>query len=173
MRQKTLGLTILFAFAAVAGQSAERDGFLIGFGLGGGALDCEPCESSGAFAGTIEIGGSIKRDVALLVETVAVGHEEESEEFKLVPDACGRPLLAHIQVVDPGGPGDWTDRAKGRQRERMGSEPVRLRPSSWCGASPTRAVRPGPEVPLRADVQHARRKSRHRRAGPHVVLENG
>ena len=69
-------LAISMAFIAPNIHAAERDGFLIGFTIGGGALYCDTCESSGAGAFGFELGGSVSEKVSIHFDTVGLGHEE-------------------------------------------------------------------------------------------------
>ena len=70
---------LLLVLTTATAHAAERHGFLIGFTLGGGALDCEGCESSGAGAFGFHLGGSVRPRLALAADIFGVTHDEALE----------------------------------------------------------------------------------------------
>jgi len=50
----------------------ERQGFLIGFSIGGGAIDCADCDSLSGVAADFHIGGMLNEKVALMYDGSAV-----------------------------------------------------------------------------------------------------
>ena len=56
-----------------------RDGLVLGFGLGGGAISCEDCDDSlGAAGGEFHIGGMLTPQLALLFDASVLIHELEN-----------------------------------------------------------------------------------------------
>ena len=62
-------LTVLLASTAFAQQAQTRDGFWIGGGLGYGSLGCEGCDRVGAPSGYLKLGGTLRENILLGVET--------------------------------------------------------------------------------------------------------
>ena len=63
-------LTVLVASTSFAQQAQTREGFWIGGGLGYGSLGCEGCEDrTAAPSGYLKLGGSLRQNVLLGVET--------------------------------------------------------------------------------------------------------
>ncbi|HET6610497.1 MAG TPA: outer membrane beta-barrel protein [Kofleriaceae bacterium] len=63
-------------------DQVNRDGFIIGFSVGGGHLsaDCEGCgDSLGAFAADLHLGGMINPRLAITGDVWVLGHSEEIE----------------------------------------------------------------------------------------------
>ncbi len=76
--------TILVVFllgVTLRAEAVERQGFLIGFTVGGGKLDCDGCESSGAGGFGFHLGGSLSKKVTLAAELFAVAHDEDAYSF--------------------------------------------------------------------------------------------
>lgn len=76
--------TILVVFLlgiTLSAEAVERQGFLIGFTVGGGKLDCDGCESSGAGGFGFHLGGSLSKKVTLAAELFAVAHDEDAYSF--------------------------------------------------------------------------------------------
>ena len=62
-------LAVLVAGSASAQQAQTRQGFWIGGGLGYGSLGCEGCDRVGAPSGYLKLGGTIRQNILLGVET--------------------------------------------------------------------------------------------------------
>jgi hypothetical protein len=62
-------LTVLLASTAFAQQAQTRQGFWIGGGLGYGSLGCEGCDRVGAPSGYLKLGGTLRENILLGVET--------------------------------------------------------------------------------------------------------
>ena len=62
-------LTVLLASTAFAQQAQTRQGFWIGGGLGYGSLGCEGCDRMGAPSGYLKLGGTLRQNILLGVET--------------------------------------------------------------------------------------------------------
>ncbi len=63
-------LTVLLASTSFAQQAQTRDGFWIGGGLGYGSMGCEGCtDRAGAPSGYLKLGGTLRQNVLLGVET--------------------------------------------------------------------------------------------------------
>lgn len=62
-------LAILFATTANAQQAQTRQGFWIGGGLGYGSLGCEGCDRVGAPSGYLKLGGTLRQNILIGVET--------------------------------------------------------------------------------------------------------
>ena len=62
-------LAILFATTATAQQAQTRQGFWIGGGLGYGSLGCDGCYRVGAPSGYLKLGGTLRQNILLGVET--------------------------------------------------------------------------------------------------------
>jgi hypothetical protein len=62
-------LAILFATTATAQQAQTRQGFWIGGGLGYGSLGCNGCDRVGAPSGYLKLGGTLRQNILLGVET--------------------------------------------------------------------------------------------------------
>ena len=63
-------LTVLLAGSAFAQNAQTRDGFWVGGGLGYGSLGCEGCtDRTGAPSGYLKIGGTLRQNILLGVET--------------------------------------------------------------------------------------------------------
>lgn len=79
MLRRASGVVLLLLLPGVAAGAAERSGFLIGFTLGAGGLDCVGCESSGAAAFSFHLGASVSPRVSLAFEAFIAGHDEAFE----------------------------------------------------------------------------------------------
>jgi len=110
-RLATFASLLLFS-AAVTADAAERRGFLIGFAIGGGALDCSGCPSSSGLAFSYHLGGPLTERVTLAADVFGVNNSGGFEQYS------SYQLLALAQYwVSPrfwvgGGVGygqDWTD----------------------------------------------------------------
>ena len=62
-------LAILLATTANAQQAQTRQGFWIGGGLGYGSLGCEGCDRVGAPSGYLKLGGTLRQNILIGVET--------------------------------------------------------------------------------------------------------
>ncbi len=62
-------LAVLLAGSASAQQAQTRQGFWIGGGLGYGSLGCEGCGRTGAPSGYLKLGGTLRENILLGVET--------------------------------------------------------------------------------------------------------
>ena len=62
-------LAVLLAGSASAQQAQTRQGFWIGGGLGYGSLGCEGCDRTGAPSGYLKLGGTLRQNILLGVET--------------------------------------------------------------------------------------------------------
>jgi hypothetical protein len=65
----------------VYAPAPERQGFLIGFGIGGGeiaATDCDGCESLGGFAFDFQVGGFISPRMAIMYDAFGVLRSENN-----------------------------------------------------------------------------------------------
>ncbi len=62
-------LTVLLASTAFAQQAQTRQGFWIGGGLGYGSMGCEGCDRVGAPSGYLKLGGTLRENILLGVET--------------------------------------------------------------------------------------------------------
>ena len=62
-------LTVLLASTSFAQQAQTRQGFWIGGGLGYGSLGCEGCDRVGAPSGYLKLGGTLRQNILLGVET--------------------------------------------------------------------------------------------------------
>ena len=60
---------ILLATSASAQQAQTRQGFWIGGGLGYGSLGCDGCDRVGAPSGYLKLGGTLRQNILLGVET--------------------------------------------------------------------------------------------------------
>jgi len=60
---------ILLASSASAQQAQTRQGFWIGGGLGYGSLGCDGCDRVGAPSGYFKLGGTLRQNILLGVET--------------------------------------------------------------------------------------------------------
>ena len=60
---------ILLASSASAQQTQTRQGFWIGGGLGYGSLGCDGCDRVGAPSGYLKLGGTLRQNILLGVET--------------------------------------------------------------------------------------------------------
>ena len=60
---------VLLASAASAQQAQTRQGFWIGGGMGYGSLGCSGCDRTGAPSGYLKLGGTLRENVLLGVET--------------------------------------------------------------------------------------------------------
>ena len=60
---------ILLASSASAQQAQTRQGFWIGGGLGYGSLGCDGCDRVGAPSGYLKLGGTLRQNILLGVET--------------------------------------------------------------------------------------------------------
>jgi hypothetical protein len=67
-----LALTCL----ATPAHSVEREGFLIGFSLGGGRIDCSDCSSRAAFNFDLRPGGSVNERLTLKGEVSGLSRDE-------------------------------------------------------------------------------------------------
>lgn len=65
----TAFLAILLAGSASAQQAQTRQGFWISGGLGYGSLGCEGCDRTGAPSGYLKLGGTLRENILLGVET--------------------------------------------------------------------------------------------------------
>jgi hypothetical protein len=65
----TAFLAVLLASSASAQQAQTRQGFWIGGGLGYGSLGCEGCDRVGAPSGYLKLGGTLRQNILLGVET--------------------------------------------------------------------------------------------------------
>ena len=55
----------------------ERKGFIIGFGVGGGQMTCDGCNSTSGLASQFHIGGMLTEKVALVADSSLVSRDEE------------------------------------------------------------------------------------------------
>jgi hypothetical protein len=62
-------LTVLLASTSFAQQAQTRQGFWIGGGLGYGSLGCEGCDRVGAPSGYLKLGGTLRQNILVGVET--------------------------------------------------------------------------------------------------------
>jgi hypothetical protein len=62
-------LAVLMASTAFAQQTQTRQGFWIGGGLGYGSLGCDGCDRVGAPSGYLKLGGTLRQNILLGVET--------------------------------------------------------------------------------------------------------
>ncbi len=62
-------LAVLLAGSASAQQAQTRQGFWIGGGLGYGSLGCDGCDRVGAPSGYLKLGGTLRQNILLGVET--------------------------------------------------------------------------------------------------------
>src|SRR3954449_4573370 len=62
-------LAAIMATSAVAQQEQTRQGFWIGGGLGYGSLGCDGCDRVGAPSGYLKLGGTLRQNILLGVET--------------------------------------------------------------------------------------------------------
>jgi hypothetical protein len=62
-------LAAIMATSAVAQQEQTRQGFWIGGGLGYGSLGCSGCDRVGAPSGYFKLGGTLRQNILLGVET--------------------------------------------------------------------------------------------------------
>jgi hypothetical protein len=62
-------LAVLLASSASAQQAQTRQGFWIGGGLGYGSLGCDGCDRVGAPSGYLKLGGTLRQNILLGVET--------------------------------------------------------------------------------------------------------
>jgi hypothetical protein len=62
-------LAVLLASSASAQQTQTRQGFWIGGGLGYGSLGCDGCDRIGAPSGYLKLGGTLRNNILLGVET--------------------------------------------------------------------------------------------------------
>jgi len=62
-------LAVLLASSASAQQAQTRQGFWIGGGLGYGSLGCDGCDRVGAPSGYFKLGGTLRQNILLGVET--------------------------------------------------------------------------------------------------------
>jgi hypothetical protein len=62
-------LAVLLATTASAQQAQTRQGFWIGGGLGYGSLGCEGCDRTGGMSGYFKLGGTLRQNILLGVET--------------------------------------------------------------------------------------------------------
>lgn len=97
-RLKTLlsGLTVLLirapgvgadeTAASAADAPAKREGFLIGFSLGFGAV--YPCDTCADFGGDFHVGAMASRRLAILAELSAVGGEDHNDGLFLATIAA-------------------------------------------------------------------------------------
>jgi hypothetical protein len=76
MIQALLGAGLLLLSTTATAEASDREGFLIGFALGGGTCSCWDCESSSAGALGLHIGGSLTSRVSVAAELSGVIHSE-------------------------------------------------------------------------------------------------
>jgi hypothetical protein len=62
-------LAVLLAGSASAQQAQKHEGFWIGGGLGYGSLGCDGCDRTGAPSGYLKLGGTLRQNILLGVET--------------------------------------------------------------------------------------------------------
>jgi len=58
-------------------QAVERKGFIFGVGLGGGAIECDACDTLGSVEGGGHIGYMVGPRVAVLADSWLLSHEED------------------------------------------------------------------------------------------------
>ena len=110
MRRLVTTACVLTAALLVVPQGAEaqvdtaaRDGFFIGFGLGGGSFGCSDCGSrESGFAGHLKLGGTVSPQLLLGAESSAWTKEEGGARLThgllelLFCQATAVPLLAQV-----------------------------------------------------------------------------
>jgi hypothetical protein len=70
-------MVMALTMAARDAAAIERKGFIIGFGLGGGQMTCDGCESLSGPAFALHLGGMINQKLALVWDGSGVVREED------------------------------------------------------------------------------------------------
>lgn len=76
-RAAQMVLVLALTMGARDASAIERKGFIIGFGVGGGQMTCDGCESLSGPAVAIHLGGMINEKLALVWDSSGVVREEE------------------------------------------------------------------------------------------------
>jgi len=76
-RAGLLVMAMVLTLGARDAAAIERKGFIIGFGVGGGQMTCDGCESLSGPAVEIHLGGMVNEKLALVWDSSGVVREED------------------------------------------------------------------------------------------------
>jgi hypothetical protein len=119
-------LVLGFASNAAArhrrGDAVEREGFLIGFALGGGALSCKDCASKAGPVVDFQVGLMVNDRLAIMLDGMGMAVAESDNDFGDVTTTNGlATIAAQYWVADrfwlKGGIGAGTTRATSEGHE--------------------------------------------------------